>query len=52
MVNSSLYSLVLFYILEGTPIPRELRSIAGDLAQKISFDDNVQGIQICFLYFD
>lgn len=28
---------------EGTPIPRELRPIAGDLAKKISFDDTVQG---------
>lgn len=28
---------------EGTPIPRELRPIAGDLAKKITFDESVQG---------
>ena len=30
-------------ILEGTPIPRELRPVAGDLAKKLTFDEGVQG---------
>ena len=31
---------------EGTPIPRELRPVAGDLAKKITFDESVQGNNI------
>lgn len=33
----------LTFFVEGTPIPRELRPIAGDLAQKITFDESVKG---------
>lgn len=38
----------LYFSLEGAPIPRELRPIAGDLAKKITFDESVQG-NIVFL---
>lgn len=40
--NTLFYGLSNFFA-EGTPIPRELRPIAGDLAKKITFDDSVQG---------
>ena len=35
-----------YFLLEGTPIPRDLRPVAGELAKKMVFDDNVQGILI------
>lgn len=46
MVNFCFNIFTHYFSLEGTPIPRDLRPVAGELAKKMVFDDNVQGINL------